>query len=154
MFVVVVQVLCGWAHSIEVECLRNQGARHHDDSVYMLICVSWRPVKEGFHPVPVEEIRIGVDVPGVVSQPRRTAFSLQAQGGGAPYREGREKGRIVPLYSTFFYGYFICAYPGREIYLSGGMFIEISDSIYGISRKAKVIHNPQPTVMVSGVKAE
>jgi hypothetical protein len=28
--VIVLQVLCGWAHSLEVECLRNQGARQHD----------------------------------------------------------------------------------------------------------------------------
>jgi len=39
-----------------------------------------------------------------------------------------------------------------EIYLSSGMFIEISDSIFGISRKAKTIHDPKHTVMVSGVK--
>jgi len=31
LIVVVVQVLCGWAHSVEVECLQNQGARHHDE---------------------------------------------------------------------------------------------------------------------------
>ena len=28
------QVLCGWAHPAEVECLRNQGARHHDEPMY------------------------------------------------------------------------------------------------------------------------
>jgi hypothetical protein len=57
------------------------------------------------------------------------------------------------LYSSPFYGYFVCTNPGREIYFSGGMFIEISDSIYGISRKAKIIHDPKHTVMVSGVIA-
>jgi hypothetical protein len=36
-------------------------------------------------------------------------------------------------------GKFTC----KEIYfqLGGGMFIEISDSIYGISRKANIIHD-------------
>ena len=57
------------------------------------------------------------------------------------------------MYSSPFYGYFVCTNPGREIYFSGGMFIEISDSIYGISRKAKIIHDPKHTVMVSGVIA-
>jgi hypothetical protein len=55
--------------------------------------------------------------------------------GGAPYRVGgREKGRECYL----FYGYFVYATPGGEIYLSGGMFIKISDSIYGISRKPRL----------------
>ena len=29
--VVVLQVLRGWACSVEIECLRNQGVRHHDE---------------------------------------------------------------------------------------------------------------------------
>jgi hypothetical protein len=33
-YVVMLQVLRGWAHSVEVECLRNQGARHHDEPIY------------------------------------------------------------------------------------------------------------------------
>jgi|AntDeeMinimDraft_4_1070355.scaffolds.fasta_scaffold111376_1 hypothetical protein len=32
--VVVLQVLRGWAHSVEVGCLQDQGARHHDEPMY------------------------------------------------------------------------------------------------------------------------
>jgi hypothetical protein len=32
------------------------------------------------------------------------------------------------------------------------MFIEISDSTYGISRKAEIIHDPKHTVMIGGVE--
>jgi hypothetical protein len=35
---VVVQVLCGWVHSAEVECLWNQGARRHDEPMYRYVC--------------------------------------------------------------------------------------------------------------------
>ena len=55
---------------------------------------------------------------------------------------------MSPRIVSPFYGYFVCANPGRQIYI-GGMFIEISDSIYGTSRKAKIIHVPKHTVMVS-----
>ena len=32
--VVVLQVLRGWSHSGEVECLWNHGACHHDEPMY------------------------------------------------------------------------------------------------------------------------
>jgi hypothetical protein len=46
----------------------------------------------------------------------------------------------------------IDANPGRENYLGGGMIKEISYGIYGISRIAKIIHDPKHSVMVGGVK--
>jgi len=43
--------------------------------------------------------------------------------------------------------------PLKEVDLGGGIFIEIFDSIYGVSLETEVIHYPKHAIVVSGIES-
>jgi len=87
----------------------------------------------------------GVDVAASsYMQPSQEGFHIEKE---------KKWGEGVSLDCASLYWYLTCADPWRKLDLSGGILIEIFDSIYGVSQETEDIHYPEHAIVVSGIES-